>query len=158
AVASLLALLVLVFLGGFAGVVWKWQDEKAARADADQARQKADENAAEIGRQLELMNNANDLVGGGQSFKGGNGKWGEAEDRFNKAIAAKPDHKDLYVARGTLYAELGLLDRAATDFGRVLALQESQTTFHWYTCALLRVQAGDVAGYRQTCRRMLDHF
>jgi hypothetical protein len=49
AVASLLAALLVVLLGGLAGVSWKWleaeqlrKDERAARDDADEARREAD--------------------------------------------------------------------------------------------------------------------
>ncbi len=60
--------------------------------------------------------------------------------------------------RGTAYAALGQWDKAASDFAKMLEPEPLADPWSWYEQAHLRLQLGDVQGYRQLCARMLERF
>jgi serine/threonine protein kinase/predicted Zn-dependent protease len=71
----------------------------------------------------------------------------------------KPDRNwsNPYQARGRAYCALGQWDKAAADYAELLRLDPGNE-WHWYVSAALRLQIGDVAGYRRACREMLARF
>jgi serine/threonine protein kinase len=77
AVALLTAALVLVFLGGFAGVVWKWQEAEAEgrRAEKNLRRAEAESRRAEKNEQLSLkaLEDIFELFARGEAGPGGRG-------------------------------------------------------------------------------------
>jgi WD40 repeat protein len=74
------------------------------------------------------------------------GQWPAAFEDLNKAMALKPDQAKA--------CDL----RAAADFGKLFDLQMPADPFPWFLQAYLRLQVGDVQGYRQLCARMLERF
>jgi serine/threonine protein kinase/Flp pilus assembly protein TadD len=158
AVAGLLAALVVVFLGGFAGVTWKWREADLARADADQARRQAEERADEIRQGVERLNEANRLMQSGRRHAD-QGQWAEADRDLTKAVELRPDNSLVWAERADLYLRLGLLEEAAPDFAKQLKLQPpEEDVWLWFRHAVLSVHAGDVEGHRQICARMLARF
>jgi serine/threonine protein kinase/Flp pilus assembly protein TadD len=170
-VASLLGLLVVVFLAGFAGVTWKWQeaeqlreDENSARAAADKARQAAvksqrlaDARAAKSRRELNALAKAYRLVSAGQVYQE-NGQWQKAEAALSRAVHLRPDLPNFRMARAELYTQFCLWDLAAADYARAYSLQEAMGSLAWYQHVILRLSTGDQAGYRRVCRRMAEVF
>jgi serine/threonine protein kinase/Flp pilus assembly protein TadD len=64
---------------------------------------------------------------------------------------------DVWLNRGTVYAELGQWDKAGADFAKTIQLEPDQIVTH-YWLALVRVGAGDLAGYRKACAPILQRF
>jgi tetratricopeptide (TPR) repeat protein len=86
-------------------------------------------------------------------------RWAQAEGEYTKAIelgALGPRHPALHYSRGVARAELRRWDAADEDFAGDIA--QRQDTRSWFYHALLRLQLGDIAGYRDTCERMLDRW
>jgi serine/threonine protein kinase/Flp pilus assembly protein TadD len=163
-VASLLAALLVVLLGGLAGVSWKWReaeelrkDERTARDEADEARGEADERAAQISRELAALARANRLMGSGQMDMERQ-RWRQAEAAFSEAARLRPDLPAVPSARLELYQRLCLWDLVAADYARAFALQEASSSTMWYWYALSLYATGDEAGYRKVCRRMVEVF
>jgi tetratricopeptide (TPR) repeat protein/WD40 repeat protein len=75
---------------------------------------------------------------------------------YTRAIAVKPDYWDSWLGRGHAQAELGRWDRAAADF-KQLVERVPQFTNGPIIHAEALLGAGDVAGYRQACARLLEH-
>src|SRR5262249_40442605 len=147
-------------VAGFAGVAWKWReaedlrkDEHAARTDADLARQLAGERAAKVRREVQALASANPENAAGQKHKK-NREWPKAAAAFTQAIDYRPDIPYLWMARGELYAQLGLWDLAAADYSRVVGLQNITDSHNWLMHAFLRLTVGDKRGYRKTCQEM----
>jgi serine/threonine protein kinase/tetratricopeptide (TPR) repeat protein len=155
--AGLTAALALTFLTGFAAVTAKWREAERARDDERQARQVADDRAEEVRQGLERLKAANALLDRGRWYAG-HERWDDAHAALSKAVALRPDHVSVRLERGELNAHLGLWDLAAADFAEAFALQEPDTTPHWYRHAVLRLHVGDADGYRRVCRRMRERF
>jgi serine/threonine protein kinase/uncharacterized protein HemY len=163
-VAGLLTALAVVLAGGLATVSWKWieaegwrEEERVARADAVEARLQAEERAREVREGLERLKAANALLERGRFYAAAH-RWNDAHDAFTTGLRLRPDHVTLRVERGELFARLGLWDLAAEDFARAFAVREPDFTLRWYRHALLRLQVGDLAGYRQVRRQMGGRF
>jgi serine/threonine protein kinase/uncharacterized protein HemY len=163
-VAGLLTALAAVLAGGLATVSWKWREaerwrgeEQAARTEAVEARREAEGRAREVREGLERLKAANALLERGR-FYAGKRRWDDAHDAFTTGLRLRPDHATLRVERGELFARLGLWDLAAEDFARAFAVREPDFTLRWYRHALLRLQVGDSAGYRQVRRQMGERF
>ncbi len=150
AVAGLAAALVLVVVVGFAGVLWKWQEAEAARADADQAKLLAQDDARRLNEANGLMEKAR--------LHADRNQWAEALADLTRATKAFPQHSYVWRERGNLYFRLGLWDLAGQDYAQAQERQEALTTLPWYNLALLSLVAGDTKTYRQICPRMLDRF
>ena len=153
-VAAGFALSLVVGLGL---VTWKWQDERIARADADAARRDAEDRAREVLDGAEKMNAANaaiDLAGQHAMLL----QWAEAEAAHNRAIELRPDHFQVWLSRGELYAQMGLWDRAFADYVQSFSHHPPDTVRSWYKYALLHVLLGDESGYRRVCRQMVERF
>jgi WD40 repeat protein/Flp pilus assembly protein TadD/tRNA A-37 threonylcarbamoyl transferase component Bud32 len=85
------------------------------------------------------------------------GRWAEAVESYDRAIeqhAAGRGQPWLYHERGVALAWLRRWAAADRDFGTVV--ERSGQTNSWFYHALLRIDLGDIDGYRDTCERMLD--
>jgi len=60
-------------------------------------------------------------------------------------------------AAGYEHAEAGRWDKATAELTRVVEHKPGDAQV-WYRLALLRLYTGDMDGYRQVCRDMLEHF
>jgi tetratricopeptide (TPR) repeat protein/tRNA A-37 threonylcarbamoyl transferase component Bud32 len=149
-VAGLLAALVLALVGGLAGVTWKWQDERQARADADAARREAEE-------MLHRLNDADAALEAGRAHAD-RGQWARAEADFGRAVDRFPEHAQVWSERANFYTRLGLWEPAKEDLARAFALQKPAAHRPWYDLAVLCCYLGDTAGYRQACADMRARF
>jgi WD40 repeat protein len=68
-VAGLLAALIIVLVAGFAGVIWKWQDEMAASAEAAEQAQAAKEAEAEAKKQAKVARAAEKVADKGRQIE-----------------------------------------------------------------------------------------
>jgi eukaryotic-like serine/threonine-protein kinase len=84
-------------------------------------------------------------------------QWADAERDFNQALELDPENADLYQQRADARAEQGRWDEAARDFARAAELDENNV---WARGGpvLLRLRAGDRAGYRAGCAEILEAF
>jgi tetratricopeptide (TPR) repeat protein len=62
------------------------------------------------------------------------------------------------LARGGFHADRGEWDKAAMDYAGVFERERPRDPFAWFEHAYLRLQVGDVEGYRKLCRRMREQF
>ncbi len=76
---------------------------------------------------------------------------------YTKAVELDPKAARRRSTRAKLYAELGRWDAASADFTKALELKPDQAWL-WYSHALTRLGAGDVAAYRIACAAMLNRF
>src|SRR5262245_11796862 len=97
----------VLLLAGFALVTWKWQDERAARADADAARRDAVASAKQLAEDAERMNAANAAMDLGDMYVNF-GRWADADAEYTKATKAREDHSSVWMRRARFYAQLGL--------------------------------------------------
>jgi eukaryotic-like serine/threonine-protein kinase len=153
-----------LFLVAFALVVWKWQDEgaarataDAARADADAARQDALANAREVQDAADRMNAANAALDLGGLYAH-HGNWAAAQAEYNRAADLRPKHAQVWIRRGDLYSRLGLWDLVAADYDRAFDLHKPETPQQWYCQALLQLVKEDGTAYRRVCGDMLHQF
>jgi WD40 repeat protein/serine/threonine protein kinase len=84
-------------------------------------------------------------------------QWFAATFHLTQLLAAQPGQADLLARRGQALAELGHWDRAEADCTQAIA-QGVADPEAWYVQALLRLRAGDRAGYRTVCRSALQAF
>jgi serine/threonine protein kinase/Flp pilus assembly protein TadD len=154
AVAAAFGGLLLV---GFALVVWKWQDERAARADADAARLDAVANAREVQEAADRMNTANAALDLGELYAH-HGNWAAAQTEYNRAAGLRPEHAQVWIRRGDMYSRLGLWDLVAADCDRAFEVHKPETPQHWYCQALLQLVKEDESAYRRVCGDMLRQF
>jgi tetratricopeptide (TPR) repeat protein len=128
---------------------WDWPEFPPA---AESAPNSASTSLANLGLILEGQKKLN---AGGLLRQ--QGKLEEALAAYQEALRLQPDNAGLYAAPGTVYAQLGQWDKAAAQTGKAIALRPSMDLWwHYYTAYLLR--AGDTAGYRDACQRMLERF
>src|SRR5262249_29177002 len=144
-------------LTGLGSLLWKWREAEQARAEADRARQLAEEQSERRRRTLERLNAAHDLVESAEVHAHA-ARWAAAEADYTRAVNLRPDHYHVWSARGEFYATLGLWGPADADFGRAFAIQRPAISLPWYRHALLRLYNGDRDGYRAVCARMRRHF
>jgi tetratricopeptide (TPR) repeat protein len=100
------------------------------------------------------------------------GRYEEAGELYEEALeigrrALGPEHSvtlesqndlsTVYIARGNLYGRRGQWDKAAADFTKAIEL-DPEEHWNWYKLAPLRLQIGDVEGYRRHCLQMLQRF
>jgi tetratricopeptide (TPR) repeat protein/tRNA A-37 threonylcarbamoyl transferase component Bud32 len=149
-VAGLVAALVLALVGGLAGVTWKWQDERQARADADAARQQAED-------MVRRLNDADAAVEAGRVHADGS-QWAAADADFGRAIDRFPEHAKVWSERASFYTRLGLWEAANRDLAQAFALQKPAAHRPWYDRAILCQYLGDAAGYQEACAQMLARF
>jgi serine/threonine protein kinase len=73
-------------------------------------------------------------------------------------LEAQPDSVAARCQRADAHAARGEWARAAADYARAFEAQGPANPFHWFQQALIRLQLGDVKGYRQICGRMWKRF
>jgi WD40 repeat protein/serine/threonine protein kinase/tetratricopeptide (TPR) repeat protein len=85
------------------------------------------------------------------------GRWEKAAADWSHILEKQPDNLRARAGRGDALANLGKSADAVADYARVLdrAPMELQV---WYRKALMQLEAGDLAGYRQTCSELLRRF
>jgi tetratricopeptide (TPR) repeat protein/tRNA A-37 threonylcarbamoyl transferase component Bud32 len=155
-IAALAACLVLTGLVGFSGVVWQWRQAERARQNESVARREADAHAREASLGLERLKLANGYLERGEGYLLAR-RWDDALTSFTRAIELRPDHVQVWEARGEfLYVRLGLWDLAARDVRRAFELQPPRLPERWWWNALLRLHERDVAGYRTLCAQFRE--
>lgn len=85
------------------------------------------------------------------------GRLDEAQSAYREAVRLKPDYANAYHELGSTCARRGQWARSAVAFEHCLELKPNDDRY-WYRCALLRLQTGDIEGYRDACREMLGRF
>ncbi len=134
----------VLLLAGFALVTWKWQDERAARADADAK-------TREIQEGVERLNRANLLVERARA-RIEEKRWAEAEADLKEAKNLKPDHSDTWLESAYLYMRLGLRDRAAPEFREATRLgREASLALYCARYAAFCLHCEELSDYRRSC-------
>ena len=133
-----------------------------ARTRVEQSRalvaQKSAEKRAEELRQGMLdLQTSHQLLERGRIFLNAQ-TWDDAHAALTRAIQLRPEYAGPWSARADLYLRLGLFDLATSDLARAYELQESAQSQRSMCLALLRLRAGDVAGYREVSARMRKQF
>src|SRR4029079_2365834 len=85
-------------------------------------------------------------------------RWPMAYADFSEAIRLRPDNPLPWIRRGSLYVDLFLGDLATLDLEKSFGLHTSSEASVWSDHALLRLNAGDTAGYYSVCARMPQQF
>jgi tetratricopeptide (TPR) repeat protein len=85
------------------------------------------------------------------------GEYDKAIADYSAALRIVPKYQWTYGVRGSALAELKRWEEADADFLRAIELKADDRRA-WSNHALLRLQAGDAAGYRKVCKEMLDRF
>ena len=82
------------------------------------------------------------------------GDWRRAADDAGRAVRVEPTNPENWYQRGVALGQLGVWDRAAADFARAVRLRDDP---HGAVglAAKVRLEAGDVAGYRRACRELI---
>jgi serine/threonine-protein kinase len=86
------------------------------------------------------------------------GQFDAAIASYKKAIEVKPKSADSHYRLGDVYAWLGQYDKAGAALQKVFELGTPANPEVWFDQAYLRLHARDADGYRQHCRRMVQHF
>jgi tetratricopeptide (TPR) repeat protein len=81
----------------------------------------------------------------------------QRDEVFDRVVKLRPGDALPWVARASYHARRGQWQDAAAATARVLELDASDH-MSWYSEAVLRLQLGDVEGYRRACRQMLERF
>jgi serine/threonine-protein kinase len=84
-------------------------------------------------------------------------RWDQVIVDSSNAITLIPNWNFPREARADAYGHLGQWRKSANDYAELLKL-EPDNQWHWHMCALVQLQAGDIKGYRATCRDMLKRF
>lgn len=83
--------------------------------------------------------------------------WFASRHHHGRLIELEPDQRQHRESHGRANAELGAWGEAAADFDAALAHPECPAAVY-LDRALLYLRAGDAAGYRWLCQRMLERF
>ena len=78
-------------------------------------------------------------------------------ETLREAARIKPDDAEVHFRLGTAYAQLGRWGEAIAAYDRGVELDPTNYD-RWCLAAALHAGAGDVEGYRRTCRGMLKRF
>jgi tetratricopeptide (TPR) repeat protein len=136
--------------------VWQWRQAERARKSESVARRDADQRASEASQGLERLKLANGFLERGEGYLLSR-HWDDALAAFTSAIELRPDHVQVWEARGeSLYLRLGLWDLAAQDVRRAFELQPPRLPERWWWNALLRLHEGDLSGYRALCTQFRE--
>jgi tetratricopeptide (TPR) repeat protein len=76
---------------------------------------------------------------------------------YTTALERDPQDASIWNYRGNTYASLEHWQEASSDFAKAMELQKDDP-LPYYRQALLRLQMGDVPGYRRVCADMLGQF
>jgi tetratricopeptide (TPR) repeat protein len=132
---------------------WAWGGRGAAHA----TRGDLDKAFADFNEGIRLVPNyAFALAGRGDVYLR-QGAYDKAVADLSKAIGINRNYTWAYQTRGAAYAHLGQWDKAAADLATV-TVQAPSFAYGWYQRALLSLQAGNAAGYQQTCAAVLTRF
>jgi tetratricopeptide (TPR) repeat protein len=85
------------------------------------------------------------------------GKLDEAVAALHEALRLEPAQATIYFLLGEAYARSGRWDKAAGGFALCLEL-DPRNHYAWLHAAAAYLAAGEAAGYRRTCREMLERF
>jgi WD40 repeat protein/tetratricopeptide (TPR) repeat protein len=83
------------------------------------------------------------------------GDWQRAADDAGRAVRAQPTNPDNWYQRGVALGQLGKWDRAAADLAQAVRLKSDPAAAIGLG-AKVRLDAGDLPGYRQACRELVD--
>ena len=81
--------------------------------------------------------------------------WAEAYDQFNQAQDLEAELWTTFANRANLFTTLGLWDLAAEDYEQRFKFASKSDASTYAELAILRLYAGDEAGYRQACEEQL---
>lgn len=84
-------------------------------------------------------------------------RWATAVAHLSALAVTRPRDWELFQMRGRAHAKLGQWRPAARDFAASIRLGDDDYNNH-YDLAVACLAAGDLPGYRQACRKMLDRF
>jgi tetratricopeptide (TPR) repeat protein len=121
---------------------------RAAQAEANAARQKAEDFA-------ERLKEANLLLDSARVHTDEE-RWAEAWADCTRAAELQPDHYLVWSRRGALGVRLGLWKRAADDYARAMDLGASANSPGWWGVPQLLLYAGDEKRYRDACTQLLQ--
>jgi tetratricopeptide (TPR) repeat protein len=76
---------------------------------------------------------------------------------LSQGLQADEKNEPALVARSNLYAQLGKWSEAAADAGKAVELNPDAIR-NWMVAAILLARAGDGAGYRALCEKMVERF
>jgi WD40 repeat protein/Tfp pilus assembly protein PilF len=79
------------------------------------------------------------------------------DELFNPVASARADDRELWIARLHYLAGAGDWERAEAAADRVVELNP-EDHWSWFSLAPLRLEVGDIDGYRLVCREMLARF
>jgi serine/threonine protein kinase/Flp pilus assembly protein TadD len=147
-----------------AAVTWKWLDAETAQQAESRAKNQtkealtlARERGEQLRQDLDRLNAANLLVESAYLLAA-QGRLREAQRQLTEATKLRPDNSYTLSQRSEFYLRLGLWDLAAADFAKVFQLGAPASPHAWFCHALLRLQVGDVEGYRKVAARLPQHF
>ena len=84
-------------------------------------------------------------------------RWDAALLLYDKLIEWTPEKPNLWKERAEVYLSKGDHDKALADFSEAIALGINGYR-PWYEFALFHLAAGNVAGYPEACRSMIEQF
>jgi tetratricopeptide (TPR) repeat protein/predicted Ser/Thr protein kinase len=77
---------------------------------------------------------------------------------FAPALERRPHDAHLWLAQAMYLSRFGRWEESAEAMTRAFALRDWESHWDWCLHALLRLRAGDTAGYRRLCAQMLARF
>jgi serine/threonine protein kinase len=97
-------------------------------------------------------------------FLVGEGRSERADQLWSDLVSRAPNSSTILRERAEFRAQHGRWKEAAADFARVIQLRsevDHETPYYdrdWHSLATLLIQSGDVAGYREHCRKSVELF
>jgi tetratricopeptide (TPR) repeat protein len=91
---------------------------------------------------------------GGAGIKDDLVRWDEV---FDRVVKLRPKDPRLWIARAHYYGRRSQWQQAGEDLARAIDLDPSDHAA-WFESAAVRLQLGDVEGYRRACCEMLTRF
>jgi serine/threonine protein kinase/tetratricopeptide (TPR) repeat protein len=79
------------------------------------------------------------------------------EQVFSRVVELRPSDHETWLAHGNARARQAQWKPAAADLARAISLKPEKHTL-WYQLTTLLIQAGDEAGHRLHCQRMIEQF
>jgi tetratricopeptide (TPR) repeat protein len=76
---------------------------------------------------------------------------------LNERLASQPGRSDFLLQRGALRARMGRWREGAVDLSKALELDPADH-IAWHNMAAVLVQSGQIATYREHCRKSLERF
>jgi tetratricopeptide (TPR) repeat protein len=129
----------------------------ARRARANTELRRLDRAAADYGKAVAQDATRWEWWAGRAEALAGLGKWDQASADYSKALERAERRPELWAGRARVEAERGKFDRAAADLEQLVRLRPRDPEV-WHRQALALLAAGDTAGYRRLCGRLLKRF